>query len=136
MAVVDVDSRAGDRGVGHEGDGQDGDVGRAGEAAGPACREQAGPDGRDLEGEALGQGGKRGGERRGERGARRGGTGGEKAGSEQQGAWRADLARGAPGDLQRQQEMGVDGAAVRVEAGPSRRRAAGGGDQHVVDGRG
>ena len=43
-----------------------------------------------------------------------------------------------PGDLQRQEEMGVDVAARRVEAGLGQRRVGGtgAGDQQVVDGRG
>ena len=57
---------------------------------------------------------------------------------EQKGAWRADLARGIQGDLQRQQEMGVDVAACRVEVELGQRRVVGTrtGDQQVVDGRG
>jgi hypothetical protein len=35
--------------------------------------------------------------------------------NEQQGASQTDLARGLPGDLQRQQEVGVNVAACRVE---------------------
>ena len=80
LAAVDVEGRAGDRGVGHEVDGQCGDVGRADDAAdrqrgtellavlvdliagqrgrqrraGKACRDQVDPDGRDLERQAPG----------------------------------------------------------------------------------
>ena len=79
-----------------------------------ACRDQVDPDGRDLEREGLGQCGKRGRKRGDEREARcralaAGGA------NEQQGAPQTDLARGVPGDLQRQQEVGVNVAACRVE---------------------
>src|SRR5215469_7777734 len=83
LAAVDVDGRAGDRRVGHEVDGQCGDVGRADDAADrqcgaellatlaeliaeqrgrqrridKACRDQVDPYGRDLEREAPDHGG-------------------------------------------------------------------------------
>src|SRR5262249_31784872 len=71
-------------------------------------------------------------------GRARGGAATTDAAYEQQGSSRADPARGVPGDLQRQQEMGVDFAAGRVEVEPGQRRVAGtgAGDQQVVDRRG
>src|SRR5271165_7631314 len=163
LAAVDVEGRAGDRAVRHEVHGQGGDVGRADDAAdrqrgpellaalaGPvavqrgrqrrideACRDQVDPDGRDLEREGLSQCGKRGRERGDEREARCGAAAAGAA-REQQGASRADLARGVPGDLQRQQEVGVDVAACRVEVELGQRRVvgAGAGDQQVVYGGG
>jgi len=140
LAAVDVEGRAGDRGVRHEVDGQCGDVGRADDAAdrqrGPellaaladpvavqqgrqrrideACRDQVDPDGRDLEREGLGQCGKRGRKRGDERGARCRALAAGGA-NEQQGASQTDLARGVPGDLRRQQEVCVNVAACRVE---------------------
>src|SRR4029077_15450290 len=87
-------------------------------------------------GAAVGRGAAAGGRGGGEEGAGGAGAGRGGAGGEGQGAWRADLARGVPGDLQRQQEMGVDGAAGRVETGPSRRRGGGGGGQAGGDWRG
>jgi hypothetical protein len=54
--------------------------------------------------------------------------------SDRPGPARADLARGVPGDLQRQQQMGLDVAAGRlqVEGGQGRVVGAGAGDQQVV----
>jgi len=72
---------------------------------------------RGDEREAPCHGGKRGREPRDERQAN-GRAAAAGAAREQQGASRADLARGVPGDLQRQQEMGVEGSHVIMISQP------------------
>jgi hypothetical protein len=116
----------GDRGVGHQVDGQGGDVGWV-DVPG---REQVDPDRGQLQGEVLDQGGLRGRERREQRLARGWAAAGGVA-QEHQGPARADRGGSVPGDLQRQQQVGVDVAVGRFQV--ERRKGRGGGGAGAGD---
>ena len=100
-------------------------------------RDQVYADGRELEREVPRHGGKRRRERRDQRESHRRATA-TGAAHEEQAPSRANLARGVPGDLQRQQQMRVDVAACLFDVELRQRRVVGTGSrhQHMIDRRG
>ena len=99
-----------------------------------AGRDQVHADGRGLEREVPDERGLRGGERRDQRESRRGAAATGTAHEEQRPS-RAHRVRRVASDLDRQQQMGLDVAACRVEVELRERRVVrtGTGDEHVVD---